>query len=511
MLRSRWLPVALACSALLALWPLWAEPVAALSDWPNHLARVHVLAHYESSFSYRACYAPAWGPYPNLGFDLIGVPLAKVLPTELVGRLFLTLVVVTWFAGVLLLGRAIEGRTSLRALVASLFLYSESFLLGYANYAFGMGLAMAALGLGFRAAPLTRGRRVLVASLALATAVSHAAAWVTLALGAFAFLVGRVIAAKRRGAPPVSRDTLGRALLFVPAGLYFAAWLLFIADHTRDRAFSGVRTSLRLLVGSTLPTYSENADVVILLWLAVVVLLTLATAARLRDLRRRVRPGPALAACLCLLAVFLAPADFAGSYEANGRYVLGAWTFALFAVRLRPIARARSLWGLLAATAIMVLFTRQVLVGAGLAQKSAELTAQARLFEALPPAAWHIGGVSFLDDRPSRAQFVRERALLHAPSLTVMQRQADVPMLYAIPGVQPLRYLGDRYSAHRIKQSDPTALDIARLKADLDAVMVCRAPPGALALLRAGGESLGVVGDCELVHWVERVDDLGGR
>ena len=44
MLRSRWLPVALACSLLLALWPLWAEPVAALSDWPNHLARVHVLA-----------------------------------------------------------------------------------------------------------------------------------------------------------------------------------------------------------------------------------------------------------------------------------------------------------------------------------------------------------------------------------------------------------------------------------------------------------------------------------
>ena len=497
-MRSRWLPVVLACFCVLAMWPLWSAPTAALSDWPNHVARVHVLAHQGSSAALASYYEPAWGPYPNLGFDLFGVGLAKLLPSELVGRLFLSLVVFTWVGGVCLFGRAVEGKPTLRVLIASCFVYSESFLLGYANFVFGLGLAMATLGLAFQAAPLSRARRALVALLALMTAVSHAAAIVTLGLGAVAFLFARSVAARRMGSS--FRDIAVRAALFVPAGAYFGSWLAFIADHGRDRAFSGVRTSVRLLFGSLLPTYSENADVAVVVSLAVIGLLALGTASR-RRLSRRLRPLPALAAGLCLLAVFLAPADYAGSYEANGRYVVGAWTFGLFAVRARPTARARSLWKVLAVMAVTVLFARQLVVGVELARLSRELSAQARVIDALPSGARHLGGATFLDDHPSRARFLRERALLHAVALGVIHRQADVPMLYAIPGVQPLRHRESRWNGHRIRQSDPSALDIPRVKADLDALMICGAPSSVRDALMVEGRSAGVVGACELIDW----------
>ncbi len=475
--------------------------MAALSDWPNHLARVHVLAHYASSTAYQAYYEPAWGPYPNLGFDLLGVPLAKLLPVELVGQLFLSLVVLSWVAGVYLLGCAIEGKATLRVLIASAFVYGESFLLGYANYAFGMALSMAALGLAFGARPLSRGRRLSVAVIALAASISHAAACVTLVLGAFGFLTGRALSARRRGEPWLARDTIERGLLFVPAGVFFATWLLFVADRTRDRAFSGVRTSARLLFGSLLPTYSENADAVVLLWLLLAVVLAIGTGSGLRRLGRRVRRGPAIAASLCVLAVFAAPADFAGSYEANGRYVLGAWTFALFTFRLKPVARARPLWRLLGMMAVTALVARQVIVGVELSRLSQQLSAQAALLDSLPPEARHLGGATFLESNPPRAQRLRERALLHAVSLAVIRREADVPMLYAIPGVQPLRHRQQRWNGHRISKSHPGALDVARMKADLDAVLLCRAPAAVREAALDGGRSVGVVNDCELFEW----------
>ena len=100
------------------LLPIWIVGLPPLSDDVNHLARAQVLAHLGENAAYREAYASAWGPYPNLAFDIFAVPLTSVLDVELVGKLFLSLTVLVWCAGCHALGRAALGRGSWRAPIA---------------------------------------------------------------------------------------------------------------------------------------------------------------------------------------------------------------------------------------------------------------------------------------------------------------------------------------------------------------------------------------------------------
>ena len=493
--------VAFASVVSMLVLPVWLSPVAPFSDWPNHLARIHVLAHYSSSAAYQQYYQPAWGPYPNLAFDLIGTLLARLLPTELVGQLFLMLVVLVWCAGVAMLGRAIEGSVSWRVLLACFFVYSESFLLGYANYAISMGLSLIALGLAFAPGGASRLAGLGATIIATCAVVSHAAAAVTLGLGGLSLMAGRAIERKQAGEKSVAMSDVKLALLFAPAALYFVIWLVLFADHTRDSAFSGVRTSLALLFFSVLPTFVTSADWVLVALLAMLAASSIMVGGGARGLAKRVRPGPAIAAALFVLAVFVAPADYLGSYEANGRYVLGAWTFALFAIETDGALRHARAFSVLVGAALSLLVVRQAFLGFTLSQLGQRLAATIALFDRLPAADVHIGNVTFLNERAPRAQRLRERALLHAVAYTAVTREADVPTLYAIPGVQPLRHRAKRYDGHRFKMSDPAAVDVARVHAELDAALVCRAPASVREALLEGGESLGVAGDCELIRW----------
>ncbi len=277
--------------------PLWVPAMPPLSDYLNHVARADVLARYGQEAAYRAFYAPAWGPYPNLAFDLFTVPVARVVGAETAGKLFLSLTVALFATGSVLFGRALLGRPSLRALLAAFFAYSESFLLGYASFSFGMGLMLAALSLfvGAGGAVTSVKRQVGFAALALGVVVSHAAAFVTLCLACGAIVSVSAWQARSRGGS-LAIGALVRALApLLPAGLYFLSWLLFFADHSADRGFSSPGTSARLLLQTMLPTYSARLDLVVLGACA------LAAAAALA-LARPLAVDARLAAAACLLA-----------------------------------------------------------------------------------------------------------------------------------------------------------------------------------------------------------------
>ena len=487
------LVVALVALALIV--PVWLPRVPPLSDFVNHLARIHVLAHHAEVSQYQQFYEPAWGPYPNLAFDLIGVPLTRLLPVVLVGKLFLTLTLLVWCAGCLLLGKALLGRFSWRSLVACFFALNESFLLGYCNFTFGVALALIAIALVARAGDRPRAIRLVLASaVALLAAVSHAAAVVTMAMALAGVLLGATLERRRRGEALDVRGSAMRAAAFAPAGLYFLCWLVFFADRSADRAFSGVGPSTKLLVFSMLPTFDRKLDLAVLAALG-----ALAVVALVMHRPLRLRWPAAGAAVLLAFAVYIAPADFAGSYEANGRYALGAWVFGLFAIDgAAPRIWLRRVGPALAAVA--VLLGRQAVLARALTAIGHDLDQQIALFERLPEGS-RLGNLTFLDAKASRAEQLTQRAILHATSFAVVTRNADVPTLYAIRGVQPLRHRQPRYDVHRFRVGHEGPFETERIRRELDAVWLCRAPPALRAELANGAEPLGAAGPCELLRW----------
>src|ERR1019366_8806290 len=70
----------LAALAVLLL-PFLLVDVPPVLDYPNHLARIFVLAHPDDPILARF-YAPNWHITPNLGFDPIAMLLLRVLPVH---------------------------------------------------------------------------------------------------------------------------------------------------------------------------------------------------------------------------------------------------------------------------------------------------------------------------------------------------------------------------------------------------------------------------------------------
>lgn len=459
--------------------------VAPFSDFPNHVARVHVLSRLGDP-AYGAVYDAAWDAYPNLAFDAFGVGLSGALSAPMAGRAFLALVVTIWCWGCVRLGRAVTGRPSLRALVACTFVMNEHFLQGYANFAFGMGIAIHLI------ASIAEEKRrpadlAWLAVGSLVTAASHAAAIVTLVVAAFAFLPRGA----QRGRPIKERVPAVLAAT-IPGGLYLAHWALRLASGAQDRSFSPPTHSLKHLLFSTTPSFHALVDKAVLGVMALVALVAV-----VRFVRRGVSWPMLLGAGGLAALVFVAPQDVAGAYDANGRYALGAVTLALFVLTPGELARG-ALEKALAFGLFGAMIIRLAVLGREVTALGEELSKQRRVLAEVPERSV-VGNLTWFTEA-DRATALKERALLHAPALTAIDRKADVPTLYAIPGVQPLRHKQPKLDVHRFKAGAPPP-DLDRVVRELDAAWLCRAPEALHEALLERGKSLGKEGDCELIAW----------
>ena len=63
---------------VLAAVPLFSTVLPPLFDYPNHLARMHLLGESGNQF-----YTVRWEPLPNLAQDLIVPPLARLIPLDI--------------------------------------------------------------------------------------------------------------------------------------------------------------------------------------------------------------------------------------------------------------------------------------------------------------------------------------------------------------------------------------------------------------------------------------------
>ena len=140
--QSRALALAAVGLAVLLAVPFFLIDVPPVLDYPNHLARLLILAHPDTP-GLSSMYAPHWAILPNLGADVIGMLLLKLAPVHVAGRLILALALFAPVLGVNLYSRVAFGRWSWWALASGLAAYNGVFLMGFMSFLISVGLAFA--------------------------------------------------------------------------------------------------------------------------------------------------------------------------------------------------------------------------------------------------------------------------------------------------------------------------------------------------------------------------------
>ena len=128
--------------SVLATLPIWTHRVPPLSDYANHLARMHVISSLAKNPQLNRFYELDWQIIPNLTMDLVVPELARVMNVYLAGQVFTAGMFLVIASGVLVLSRSLFGRVSIAALLVLPFLYNYVFLVGLMNYIFGIALAL---------------------------------------------------------------------------------------------------------------------------------------------------------------------------------------------------------------------------------------------------------------------------------------------------------------------------------------------------------------------------------
>ena len=211
--------------AAIASIPILLYPWPPLSDYINHLARMHVIATIGSDPNLALFYQIEWQVIPNLMMDLIVPILQRVMNVYLAGQAYTIMTFVLILSGTLALNRQLYRHWSVLPLIAFPLLYNNVFLVGTMNYLFGIGLALWALtswvALRERAVAL----RLAVSTLfVLALFFCHLFAVGVYGLGLLAFELQRLLGLRWRG--PLAVDGAAKPGLppwldFIVSGLPF--------------------------------------------------------------------------------------------------------------------------------------------------------------------------------------------------------------------------------------------------------------------------------------------------
>lgn len=122
--------------------PLWLNQNLALTDYPNHLVRFHIMENLSSSPDLANIYKIRSGFYPYWGMFSIMKIFQPLFGLEIAGKIFLSCSLLTPVIGTALLSKAVTGRVSPVSLLAASFTYSTIFAWGFANFQLGLGLSL---------------------------------------------------------------------------------------------------------------------------------------------------------------------------------------------------------------------------------------------------------------------------------------------------------------------------------------------------------------------------------
>lgn len=206
--------------AAIASIPILLYPWPPLSDYINHLARMHVIAAVRSDPDLALFYQIEWQVIPNLMMDLIVPILQRIMNVYLAGQVYTIMSFVLILSGTLALNRQLYRHWSVLPLIAFPLLYNNVFLVGTMNYLFGIGLALWALTTWVALRERALALRLAISTLfVLALFFCHLFAVGVYGLGLLAFELQRLLSRPRR---PTSLEQ--------PIERRMPAWVDFVAS-----------------------------------------------------------------------------------------------------------------------------------------------------------------------------------------------------------------------------------------------------------------------------------------
>ncbi len=402
--------------------PVLRADVPPLLDYPNHLARMHLLTDPALAQSLRRYYEIDWQPLPNLGMDLAVVALAKLMPVTWAMKTFIVASFALLVAGASFVHRAYYRQWSIWPLFAFLFLYNRIFLLGFLTYLFGLGLAIAGLGLWIALERRPAGLRLAIATLvALALFFVHLLACAAYGLMLAGYELGRALELEPRTLGPWCRRLAQVAMPFLPPLL-----ILLLTQPVavmQPMRFEDLGTKLYFALFAVFDDYDLAFD------LACIGFLGLLTAASFATRRLAISLTLAMPLVVLGLTSIAAPSAAMSGWGAAER--LPVALFVLFPAAVAPGSRLRApatRW--LAAAGLVLFATRMAVLTADWARADASY---APYIDALDhvPFGGRLALVHPADPTAVPGVFF---PLTHLPLLVVPRRDAFVPSLFALPG-----------------------------------------------------------------------------
>ena len=125
--------------------PILSHPLPPLSDYVNHLSRMHVIAAIGNDPDLARFYQVDWQVIPNLMMDMVLPVLVRVMSIYAAGQAYMIASFVLILSGTFALNRQLHGRWSVLPLAAFPLLYNYVFLVGTMNYVSGIGVSLWAL------------------------------------------------------------------------------------------------------------------------------------------------------------------------------------------------------------------------------------------------------------------------------------------------------------------------------------------------------------------------------
>ena len=413
----------LVCTLLISI-PVWTHPLPPISDYINHLARMHVIATLNKNPLLANFYDIKWEVIPNLTMDLLVPWLAKIMSIYRAGQIFIVVMFALIISGTLALNRALIGRWSLLPLAAFPLLYNFDFLVGLMNYIFGIGVALWAL-----AAWVTLRERAWPVRLSVSTcfAVSiffcHLSALGIYGIGILSFEILRLW--ERRAEP-----WPGRIVDFVASGLPFlvAAPLLYVSPTMK--LVSAIFWDERGKIDGLMYVVTNYSDIAAFLLIGIV---TVATVWAVRHRVLRFHPLVYALLAVGLLVYIALPRVMFETYMADQRVPIGI-AFMLVACGDLELRRRLVRRGFIAVL-VLLIGGRLIEIDfnwSSLSDTTSEFRSSVRR---IAPGSKVFVAYA---DRSTGGDDVRDLGLVHAACIAMIERSALVTTAFTVVGKQVL-------------------------------------------------------------------------
>ena len=192
--------------------------VPALADYPNHLARMHILATRDQSPDLAGFYSVDWRPIPYLAMDVMFLGLRWIGSIYDAGRVFVGICLVLPPVSVGVLHYVVHRRLSFVPLVTFLFCYNYLFSWGFFNFIPAYNFAVLLFALWVATVGWARWPRALMfCILALGLYFSHLIAFAAYCIAVAGYELGRAVRAGGAAWHRTGLDWCAAALQAVPA------------------------------------------------------------------------------------------------------------------------------------------------------------------------------------------------------------------------------------------------------------------------------------------------------